>query len=94
MGIKVQYSGMDHTASGIRTAAGVVQQELDTLWKAVQDVTDGWHGEAQQMMAAAKLQWDARAQHIQETLKNVADAVEAGSGSYRHTDRKAAGYFG
>ncbi|GHF55126.1 WXG100 family type VII secretion target [Streptomyces morookaense] len=91
--IKVVYGGMEHTVGGVSAAANVVQQQLDTLWKAVSDVTHGWQGEAADMMQAAKSQWDARAQHIQQVLEDVAKRVDHGSTSYRETDRKAAGLF-
>ncbi|AZQ73854.1 MULTISPECIES: WXG100 family type VII secretion target [Streptomyces] len=91
--LKVQYSGLGHTAGDIRTAAGVVQQQLDALWAAVDKVTHGWEGEAHQMMMAAKAQWDARAQHIQSVLEDVSKKIEHGSTQYQHTDRKAAGLF-
>ncbi|MEU7132704.1 WXG100 family type VII secretion target [Streptomyces sp. NPDC046261] len=92
--LKVQYSGLGHTASDIRAAAKVVDQQLEILWGAVNKVTHGWEGEAFQMMQAAKRQWDARAKHIQTVLDDVARKIDSGSAQYQATDRKSAGLFG
>ncbi|GAA2725719.1 MULTISPECIES: WXG100 family type VII secretion target [Streptomyces] len=91
--LKVQYSGLSHTAAEIRAASSLLDSQLQAIWASVEKVTHGWQGEAQQMMHAASKQWHARAEHIHAVLKDVAEKIEHGSTQYQATDRKAAGYF-
>ncbi|MFC0598615.1 WXG100 family type VII secretion target [Streptomyces palmae] len=91
--IKVTYSSLEQTAGDIRGAAGVVQKQLDDIWAAVKKVTDGWDGEAHQMMLSAKAQFDARGTHIHKILLEIAQKIETGSADYKHTDQKASRLF-
>ncbi|KUJ64123.1 hypothetical protein ACZ90_61805 [Streptomyces albus subsp. albus] len=91
--LKVTYSTVEQTAGDIKVAAGVVQKQLDDIWAAVKKVTDGWEGEAHQMMLAAKAQFDARGTHIHKILLEIAQKIETGSADYKHTDKKASQLF-
>ncbi|MFC5725009.1 WXG100 family type VII secretion target [Streptomyces gamaensis] len=91
--LKVQYSSVERTADDIDRAAGVVDKQLQDIWAAVNAVTEGWDGEAHQMMLHAKAKFDARGQHIHSVLKEIAAKIRQGSADYRHTDRKAAQLF-
>lgn len=91
--IKVHYGSVERTADDIEKASLVVQKQLDEIWAAVKLVTDGWDGEAHGMMLAAKAHFDARGDHIQKTLKQIADTIRQGSMDYQHTDRKASRLF-
>lgn len=93
MDLKVHYGSIDTTAGDIEKGAHVVRKQIDDIIAAVKAVTDGWEGEAHTMMLAAEKQFQARATHIEETLKLVASKIRQGSMDYQHTDRKASQLF-
>ncbi|MER7795285.1 WXG100 family type VII secretion target [Streptomyces sp. NPDC097640] len=91
--LKVHYGSVEQTANDIDSGAKVVRKQMDDLLAAVKRVTDGWEGEAHQMMQSAEKQWNARATHIEATLKQVAAKIRDGSMAYQATDKKASTLF-
>jgi len=93
MDLKVNYSSLDSTASDIEKGAQVVRKQIDDIVAAVKKVTDGWEGEAHTMMLAAERQFNARAAHIDQTLKHVAKLLHESKADYHLTDKKSAQMF-
>ncbi|EFL22836.1 hypothetical protein SSOG_02550 [Streptomyces himastatinicus ATCC 53653] len=91
--IKVTYNSLADTAGDLRRGSKMVREQIDAIITAVKAVTDGWEGEAHEMMQAAEKQFRNRAQHIDSTLQEMAAKIEHGSMDYRATDKKAAQLF-
>ncbi|SEC69640.1 WXG100 family type VII secretion target [Streptomyces melanosporofaciens] len=93
MDIKVTYNSLEDTAGDLERGARVVSQQIEAIIASVKTVTEGWEGEAHQMMLAAERQFKTRANHIESTLKEVATKVRTGSMDYHATDKKSAQLF-
>jgi WXG100 family type VII secretion target len=91
--LKVHYGSVEAIADDITAAAGVIDQQLKDIWAAVNNVTEGWQGEAHQMMLHAKAQFDARGTHIHSVLTEIAAKIKQGSADYRQTDKRASQLF-
>ncbi|MFE0685575.1 WXG100 family type VII secretion target [Streptomyces sp. NPDC058961] len=89
----VTYGSLDEAVIAIRAQAAKLQQDLDEINRLVKTAAQNWHGEAQTAFATEQQGWDRDAQVVQQSLKQIGDAVAEAGPTYRAGDRKAAGYF-
>ncbi|MFD9821895.1 WXG100 family type VII secretion target [Streptomyces violascens] len=89
----VTYGSLDEAALAIRNQAGKLDDTLHEIKALVATAAQNWHGEAREVYGAQQNDWDNRARSVQNSLKQIADAVAEAGPTYRAGDHKAAGYF-
>lgn len=93
MTIKITYHTVTTAAADIRTDAGELEKQLDTLNDRVLKVVATWDGEAREAFHVKHRGWDENVRGLRETLKSIADALDGAASGYQRTDRKAAQQF-
>lgn len=80
-------------AQQIRTGAGGIRTQLETLDTAVGKLRASWTGEAQTAYDQAQREWTAKLTELQQLLEQIATKTETMSQEYSAGDKKSAGRF-
>ncbi|MGW4381556.1 WXG100 family type VII secretion target [Kitasatospora sp. NPDC004531] len=86
MSILVNFNTIQNASSEVRQTAARVQSQLDDLKAGVQRIASSWEGAAQEGYQARQAQWDAKAADLQQTLTQIATALDNAAQSYQQTE--------
>ncbi|MFD3548955.1 WXG100 family type VII secretion target [Streptomyces sp. NPDC058655] len=90
---KVQYESVQQMANRIRTVSRKIVEDLDAMDQALKVVTDTWDGEAHGSYVQLQAKYKGKAEHMKNTLEQVAQLIERGKDDYRATDQRASRLF-
>ncbi|MDI3390406.1 WXG100 family type VII secretion target [Streptomyces sp. B-S-A8] len=89
-GLRVRYDNVQTIADTVRKISRQIRLDIDRMDDAVKVVADTWDGEAHGVYLDVQRAYKARADHMHQTLEEVARLIEMGKDSYAGTDRKNA----
>ncbi|MFF5448302.1 WXG100 family type VII secretion target [Streptomyces sp. NPDC012888] len=91
--MKVRYESVQEMANRLRAVSKKIVDDLTEMDQALKVVTDTWDGEAHAQYVQLQAKYKGRAEHMRDTLENVAKLIEQGKSDYRATDVKASRLF-
>uniref|UniRef100_A0AAU2JY24 ESAT-6-like protein n=1 Tax=Streptomyces sp. NBC_00049 TaxID=2903617 RepID=A0AAU2JY24_9ACTN len=90
---RVQYESVQLMANRIRQVSKKIVDDLTAMDQALKVVTDTWDGEAHAAYVQLQARYKGKAEHMKNTLEQVAQLVERGKDDYRATDKRASSLF-
>lgn len=90
---KVTYESLQQMANRIRQVSKKIVDDLAAMDQALKVVTDTWDGEAHAQYVQLQAKYKGQADHMKNTLEQVAVLIERGKDDYRSTDVKASRLF-
>lgn len=88
--ILVNFQTISQASSDVRQGASRIRQQLDDLESAVKKVSATWEGAAQEGYQQKQREWDQRAASLQQTLEQIAKALDVAAQNYQSTESKNA----
>jgi len=86
-GTRVDFSGMDNTASGIGTRAKTLEDRVTRMENDLKSKMSTWNGEAQAAYHVAQQRWNTAMRDLNAILNAVGIAVNDAGTGYRDTER-------
>ncbi|GAA2514199.1 WXG100 family type VII secretion target [Streptomyces sp. NPDC059506] len=92
--ILVNFSTISTAANDVRQTASSIKNQLDDLEAGVKKIATTWEGSAQESYRAKQAEWDKRALSMQQTLEQIAKALDQAAQSYQATESRNKAMWG
>lgn len=92
--ILVNFQTISQAATDVRSTATNIRSQLDDLESGVKKVANSWEGSALEAYRAKQAEWDQRAASMQQTLEQIAKALDSAAQNYQATESKNANLWG
>ncbi|MDT3398190.1 WXG100 family type VII secretion target [Streptomyces sp. B1866] len=84
--MEITYAGVVSASEQVKSEAGHLKSELDSLMSRVRAVVETWDGETQRAFYDRQRDWDTRVNHLHETLVTISRKLMEATEGYRAND--------
>jgi early secretory antigenic target protein ESAT-6 len=92
--LKVDFGALQAASADIRTALGVLREELAQVEAAAAPLVGSWEGRAREAYLALQEQWRRAAEDLADLLRGIGRALDESAADYLATERRNAALFG
>lgn len=91
--MEITYSAVVEAATQVKTAAGNMKSDLDTLMSQVKRVVATWDGDTQQAFNQRQSEWDKQVNSLHDHLMQISQKMMDATDGYQSNDKAQARRF-
>ena len=91
--LRVDFGALQAASADIRTALGVLHEQLAEVESDAAPLVSTWEGEARDAYLVRQVRWRRAAEDLAAILRDIGRALDESTADYAATERRNAGMF-
>jgi early secretory antigenic target protein ESAT-6 len=91
--LRVDFGALQAASADIRTALGVLREQISQVESDAAPLVSTWEGEARERYLVRQARWRRAAEDLGDILRDIGRALDESVADYAATERRNAGMF-